>query len=71
MGSGLRRRRGAFLQGVSQASCFLRRHGLFNKYFFFAVSFSAVIAKLFELGVPESQWATSEPWTFVSGHEAK
>ena len=32
----------------------------------FVFSFSAVIAKLFELGVPESQWATSEPWIFAS-----
>ncbi|KAI9442546.1 heme peroxidase [Lactarius indigo] len=32
-------------------------------------NFSAVIAKLFELGVPEAQWATSEPWTFASSNE--
>jgi hypothetical protein len=32
-------------------------------------SFSAVIAKLFELGVPESQWVTSEPWIMSSTNE--
>ncbi|KAH9058790.1 heme peroxidase [Lactarius vividus] len=35
----------------------------------FFKDFSAVIAKLFELGVPEAQWATSEPWTFKSSNE--
>ena len=34
-----------------------------------AFSFSAVIVKLFELGVPESQWVTSEPWTLPSTNE--
>jgi cytochrome c peroxidase len=34
----------------------------------FFKDFSAVIVKLFELGVPEAQWATSEPWTFASSN---
>jgi len=35
----------------------------------FFKDFSAVIVKLFELGVPESQWSTSEPWTFASSND--
>ena len=34
-------------------------------------SFSAVVAKLFELGVPESQWVSSEPWIMPSTDEQK
>lgn len=34
-----------------------------------AYSFSAVIAKLFELGVPEGQWVSSEPWALQPTHE--
>lgn len=30
--------------------------------FRFTASFSAAVAKLFELGVPSQQWATSDPW---------
>ena len=36
-----------------------------------ASSFSAVVAKLFELGVPPSQWATSEPWLLQTLDEQK
>ncbi|KAI0302677.1 cytochrome c peroxidase [Russula brevipes] len=35
----------------------------------FFKDFSAVIAKLFELGVPESQWVSSEPWALQPTHE--
>ncbi|KAF8482576.1 heme peroxidase [Russula ochroleuca] len=35
----------------------------------FFKDFSAVIVKLFELGVPDSQWVTSEPWILPSTNE--
>ncbi|KAH9963898.1 heme peroxidase [Russula dissimulans] len=35
----------------------------------FNEDFSKVIVKLFELGVPESQWVTPEPWTLLSSNE--
>lgn len=37
----------------------------------FFKDFSAVVAKLFELGVPSSQWVSSEPWTMKSTDEQK
>ncbi|KAG6820276.1 hypothetical protein H0H93_002888 [Arthromyces matolae] len=33
--------------------------------------FSAVVAKLFELGVPEQQWVSKEPWTMKTLDEQK
>ncbi|KAI0268818.1 cytochrome c peroxidase [Gloeopeniophorella convolvens] len=35
----------------------------------FFKDFAAVIAKLFELGVPSSQWAAAEPWTMQSTND--
>ncbi|CAK5265493.1 unnamed protein product, partial [Mycena citricolor] len=40
-----------------------------NELFF--KDFSAVVAKLFELGVPAEQWASSEPWTMKTLDEQK
>lgn len=34
-----------------------------------ANSFSAVVSKLFELGVPKEQFASSEPWILKSSDE--
>ncbi|KAI0001272.1 cytochrome c peroxidase [Russula compacta] len=35
----------------------------------FFKDFSAAIAKLFELGVPESQWVSSDPWILLSTND--
>ncbi|KAJ8488883.1 hypothetical protein ONZ45_g13780 [Pleurotus djamor] len=35
----------------------------------FFKDFSAAVSKLFELGVPESQWVTPEPWIMKSSEE--
>ena len=35
----------------------------------FACSFSASVARLFELGVPTQQWVTAEPWILKNTDE--
>jgi cytochrome c peroxidase len=37
----------------------------------FFKDFSAVVAKLFELGVPSQQWVTEQPWTMKRMEEQK
>ena len=54
----------------SRSKCIFPRTELTYLFLFFA-SFSNVVSRLFELGVPETQFATSEHWTIKTVEEQK